>query len=57
MSPAVSKAQQRLMQIAEHAPSKLYKKNKDVARMSKQSLHDFASGSEKGKPYKVKRKK
>jgi hypothetical protein len=48
--PATSKAQQRLMQIAEHHPEKLYPENKGVAKMSHKQLHDFAAGSEKGKP-------
>jgi hypothetical protein len=48
--PAKSVAQQRLMQIAEHAPEKLYARNKGAANMTHQQLHDFASGSEKGKP-------
>ena len=52
--PAVSKAQQRLMQIAEHAPEKLNAENKGVASMSHKQLHDFAAGSERGKPEHVK---
>lgn len=53
--PAVSKKQRRLMAIAEHEPDKLYKKNKDVAKMSKKQLHEFASTKEKGLPKKVKK--
>jgi len=45
--PAVSKAQQRFFQIAEHAPDKLRGKK---PKMTHQQLHDFASGSERGKP-------
>jgi hypothetical protein len=56
MSPSVSRAQQRLMQIAEHHPDKLYAKNKGVAKMSHEQLHDFAAGSEKGKPEHVRKK-
>lgn len=41
--PAKSEAQRRLMAIAEHNPSALYKKNRGVAKMSHQQLHDFAS--------------
>ena len=41
--PAKSEAQRRLMAIAEHNPSALYEKNKGVANMSHQQLHDFAS--------------
>lgn len=46
--PALSKAQRRLMAIAEHSPSKLHKKNKGVLKMSKRQLSDFASTPEKG---------
>ncbi len=52
--PAVSKAQQRLMAIAEHNPGKLYKRNKGAAKMTHQQLHDFAATKRKGLP---KRKK
>ena len=38
------------MQIAEHAPGKLYPRNQGLLKMSHQQLHDFATGSEKGKP-------
>ena len=31
------------MAIAEHSPSKVYKENASVTRMSKNQLHDFAS--------------
>lgn len=41
--PAASEKQRRLMAIAEHDPSKLYKKNRGVAKMSKQELHEFAA--------------
>lgn len=41
--PAVSQAQQIAMAIAEHNPSKLYKKNKGLLKMSKGQLHDFAA--------------
>lgn len=47
--PAVSKAQQRLMQAAEHgADFPMARKVRES--MTHQQLHDFASGSEKGKP-------
>lgn len=47
--PAKSKAQQRLMQAAEHgADFPLARKLR--ASMTHQQLHDFAAGSEKGKP-------
>ncbi len=38
------------MQIAEHAPGKLYSRNRGLLKLSKNQLHDFATGSEKGKP-------
>ena len=53
--PAKSKAQKAVMAIAEHEPSKLYKSNAGLKKMSKKQLHDFAST--KGKlPKKVKSK-
>lgn len=48
--PAKSKAQQALMAIAEHNPSKVSSKNKGVLNMSHQQLHDFASTPSKGLP-------
>ena len=54
--PSVSKAQQHLMGAAEHSAT-FPMAQKLRATMSLKSLHDFASGSEKGKPYHVKRKK
>jgi hypothetical protein len=48
--PSVSKAQQTAMQIAEHTPGKLYSRNRGMLKLSKNQLHAFASGSEKGKP-------
>ncbi len=48
--PSVSKAQQRLFQVAEHAPGKLSSRNRGLLKLSKNQLHDFATGSEKGKP-------
>ena len=38
------------MAIAEHAPGKLYKRNKGLTKMSKGQLHEFASTKEKGLP-------
>lgn len=46
--PATSKAQRKMMAIAEHNPSKLYKRNKGALKMSKQELSKFASTKEKG---------
>lgn len=48
--PSESVAQQKLMQIAEHHPSAVSAKNRGVLQMSHQQLHDFAAGSEHGKP-------
>ncbi len=52
--PAKSKAQRRVMAIAEHHPEKLYKRNKGLKKMSQSQLHDFAATKEKKLP---KRKK
>lgn len=46
--PAVSKAQQIAMAIAEHEPEKLYARNKGLKEMSHKQLHEFASTSHKG---------
>ncbi len=51
--PAKSKAQQAVMAIAEHQPSKLYKRNRGLLQMSKKQLHDYASTPRKGLPRKV----
>ena len=50
--PAPSKAMRKAAAIAEHAPSKLYERNKSLASMSQKSLHDYASTPEKHLPYK-----
>lgn len=55
--PAKSEAQRKLMAIARHSPSKLYKRNIGVLKMSEQSLKDFATGIKKKLPYKVSKKK
>lgn len=47
--PSVSKAQQRLMQAAEHGAD-FHEARKLRATMTHQQLHDFAVGSEQGKP-------
>ena len=54
--PAVSKKQQQAMAIALHSSSKLYKKNKGLAKMSKSQLREFAKTKRKGLPTKKKRK-
>lgn len=48
--PAKSAAQQIAMAIAEHNPSKFYKRNKGLLKMSHQQLHEFASTPRKGLP-------
>jgi hypothetical protein len=48
--PAESKAQQRLMAIAEHDPDEVSPKNRSVLKMKKKSLHDFAATKRKGLP-------
>ncbi len=55
--PAVSKAQQAVMAIAEHEPQKLYKRNRGILSMSKQQLSDFASTPKKKLPKKSKKYK
>lgn len=50
--PAVSKAQQTAMAIAEHNPGALYGRNKGMLGMSHKQLHDFASTKQKGLPAK-----
>ena len=52
--PAKSIAQQKLMAIAKHSPSKVFPENKGVLEMPKESLGDFASTSLKGLPQRVK---
>ena len=50
--PAKSRAQQRLMQAAEHGAD--FPMAKQIrASMTHQQMHDFAVGSEKGKPQHV----
>ena len=41
--PAKSEKQREAIAIAEHNPSKLYKRNKGLLKMSKSDQHDFAS--------------
>jgi len=48
--PATSQKQQIAMAIAEHDPEKLYARNKGMAQMSHQQLHDFAATPRKGLP-------
>lgn len=47
--PSVSKAQQRLFQAAEHGAT--FKMARTIrSEMTRQQMHEFASGSMKGKP-------
>ena len=55
--PAKSKAQQRLFAIAEHQPSKLYKKNKRLRKLKKKVLHEFAATETNKLPKRVKAKR
>lgn len=50
--PSVSVAQRIAMAIAEHQPSKLFKRNRGLKKMSKGQLHEFADTKESGLPYK-----
>lgn len=43
------------MAIAEHAPEKLYARNKGLASMSHEQLHDFAATKRTGLPEKKKK--
>jgi hypothetical protein len=52
--PAKSKKQQQMMAIAEHAPTKLFKRNRGVLSMTHSQLHDFAATKRKGLPTKKK---
>lgn len=45
------------MAIAEHAPNKLYAKNKGLLKMGHQDLHDFASTKRSGLPKMAKLKR
>jgi hypothetical protein len=54
--PAKSKAQQRLMAAAEHGAQ--FSLAQQIRKtMTHQQMHDFASGSMKGKPTHVPKKK
>lgn len=51
--PAKSEAQQKLMAIALHHPEKLYDRNKDVAKMDKGDLREFAETKRADLPKRV----
>ncbi len=55
--PAKSIAQRKAIAIAEHAPGKLYARNKGLLSMDKEDMHDFAATPEKGLPRKIGKKK
>jgi hypothetical protein len=55
--PAVSKAEQSAMAIAEHHPDKLYARNRGLLKMTHQQLHDFAATPRRGLPDHVSKKK
>lgn len=52
--PAVSKAQQQAMAIAEHEPGKLYQRNRGLLKISHAQLHEFAATRRRGLPLKKK---
>lgn len=48
--PAKSKDQATAMAIAEHAPGKLYARNRGLLKMTRSQLHEFAATKRKGLP-------
>lgn len=54
--PAQSVAQRIAMAIAEHQPSKLFRRNKGLLKMNHEQLHEFADTKESGLSYKVAKK-
>ena len=54
--PAKSEKQRMMMAIAEHHPSKLYKKNRGVLKMGKAKLSEFAHKVDKGFYHNVEKK-
>lgn len=52
--PAKSQSQRALFAIAEHHPDELYAKNKSLASLPHQTLHDFAATPSKELPKWVK---
>jgi len=51
--PAVSRNQKIAMEIAIHHPEDLNPKNKGLAKMSKEKLHEFTSTLSTGLPKRV----
>lgn len=54
--PAKSEKQRRLFAIAEHHPSKLYKRNRKILKVPKSVMHEFAEKAEHTKK-RIKKKK
>lgn len=58
--PALTEDQRQAAAIAEHKPSKLYKRNRGMLKMSKGQLHEYAStkglSKKKGKTFLTKEK-
>jgi hypothetical protein len=52
--PSVSKDQAAMMRVAEHAPEKLYARNRGALKMGKAELHKFAATRSKGLPQRAK---
>jgi|TARA_R110001583_G_scaffold10613_3_gene48704 hypothetical protein len=50
--PAKSKKQRRLMAMARKSPKKIFSKNRDVLKMTKGQLRDYAAIKEKRLPAK-----
>jgi hypothetical protein len=46
--PATSEKQRRLFAIAEHHPEQLYARNRRLAKLSRQTLRDFATSQRPG---------
>lgn len=55
--PSTSEKQRVAMAIAEHEPSKLYKRNKGMSKMTHQQLHEYAMKVGKTKSINKKKKK
>ena len=55
--PAKSKKQRKAMAIAKHQPSKLYKRNRGLKKMTNKQLSEFARTKEKGLPMKKRKRK
>jgi hypothetical protein len=55
--PSESKKQQMATAIAEHAPEKLYARNRGLLKMTHKQLHEFAATKRKGLPTKVRHKR